>query len=176
MIFHLEIEMDGAAFENPDELPIIVRKISRTLVGTETSRPQAGHSGLATDNNGNTVARWWIDRSNEPLPRAVPVVTSTPLAKPNPGKVLGMLGLHKATPPVIADSLRGLTCIHCHKGIHRVLGGQGPTWVHSDGYVTARNVEGGMAELQEAVPEYDEPPLCAKHNNSHYVGGCPDES
>jgi predicted nucleic acid-binding Zn ribbon protein len=30
-------------------------------------------------------------------------------------------------------------CVHCHREIKKVLGGEGAIWVHADGYVVGRN-------------------------------------
>jgi hypothetical protein len=52
-------------------------------------------------------------------------ITQAPLA-------LAGTGLHKAEPVPMCEDDAVATCIHCHKDIRHVPGGQGPTWVHSD--------------------------------------------
>lgn len=55
MKFAVEIEMDNSSFENPQELPRIVRELSRKL---ESARGYA--TGYVLDANGNTVGAWEI--------------------------------------------------------------------------------------------------------------------
>ena len=43
------------------------------------------------------------------------------------------LGHHKATPQVETEGVS--TCVHCGRQITKVPGGQGPKWIHEDGYV-----------------------------------------
>jgi hypothetical protein len=58
-------------------------------------------------------------------------IIQAPLAMP--GVVMPRVPVHKATPPDVPDLVDNISqCIHCHKLIKRVPGGQGPTWVHED--------------------------------------------
>ncbi len=51
-----------------------------------------------------------------------------------------MLRVHKAEPIEAGSAINLANCKHCGAFIHRVPGGQGPTWVHDDtGAVAAPN-------------------------------------
>lgn len=67
------------------------------------------------------------------------------------------VGVHKAEahPEFAADAAS--TCVVCHRGIRKVPGGRGPTWVHDDGYVTAPGSPPEPAEtaIVITVPDTD---------------------
>lgn len=58
--------------------------------------------------------------------------------------------IHKAEPVQAFANDAHSTCIHCHREIKRVPGGNGPTWVHSD---TGTVVGSGPASTK---PTYEE--------------------
>lgn len=55
MRFTLTVDLNNSAFEDPDELPRILRRVADDL-----GLPVAGDDGSARDLNGNTVGRWLI--------------------------------------------------------------------------------------------------------------------
>lgn len=58
MRFICEISLDNAAFENPEELPTILRQIATEL--------EKGNTGKRVkDNNGNFVGQWFIEVEEE---------------------------------------------------------------------------------------------------------------
>ena len=55
MTFKLEINMDNAAFDNPDELSWILHRISEYA-----NKRDYQNNDIVRDSNGNTVGRWEI--------------------------------------------------------------------------------------------------------------------
>ena len=55
MAFKMSVTMDNAAFESPEELPEIIRRVADRVADGETA-------GSVRDSNGNTVGTWRVGR------------------------------------------------------------------------------------------------------------------
>lgn len=58
MKFTVEIDMENAAFEDPQELSRIVAKIAHRVEGEDNTQTYVSVSSPIFDINGNNVGRW----------------------------------------------------------------------------------------------------------------------